>query len=1242
MTVEMKTSSGMLTLLICSFTIQAVCSLELFVMQQRGICEQPCFQGDKSLDIHCCSIEHVASNYQTYNTSSITVHLFGQIQISGSVTFENITYLEILSTDPTSNSSVICNISNENVGLEFINVQSLRIYGISIVSCGASRHYSNELHIITAMAIVYCECVLLEEMSIKLSRNTSLLIKDTLGNVTLEKVKILSNIHFDNEVIASESFTGGIQIIVNNNFTMYKIIDSLFEDIATPNYTEFDPRKVDGIKGWLGFGLGGALSIIFEEYAVNNVVWLNNLTVLNCSSPFGGCMYVRYQDSSSNNSVVVINSNFQECEARFGGGGLAVGVAKKAVYNSLVMEKSEFLKNSALFGGGTYLFSFYNRDNSIQTNSLEFISCNWTENRGTYSSAVDLSPSRYDHHGSGNLPNPIFQDCKFFRNSIKVSNIHNSRLMTSGVFVITRMTIKFHESLLFDNNSYTALLLNSARIELGERTEIRFHNNTGFYGGAVALHGFSSLSISDHCNILFTNNSATEYGGAIFYHTTEQREFLASRSCFLEYSGLRTNSVKDRNITIQFSGNVAKLGGSSIFASTLFSCYYSNRDKLGDSDNLKDFLDDIGNVSGLDIAVDNDMTVLSTLAYMFRNSNENKTLSAWPGELLKLPLSVTDELYANLTSEFYTRILKDNTSISIQYPYTVDRSVTLFGAQGDQAVLIVSTQSLYRIVQYVLKVELLHCPPGFYYDNSSKSCKCSTDNQQKAYSGIVKCKQHTAMIKRGYWAGYYNRTGTFYTAPCPLFCNSSNLTAAMIALPDRYDLELLNLLICGETRYGELCGQCMNGFSTYFHSNEFTCGEESKCSYGAIFYVLSELAPVFVFFTLSILFEVNFSSGASNGFIFYCQIVTIIPPKYTTMEHSNGVINTLTIGYNLVYGIFNFEFFSVDLMSFCLFRGATVMNILVFRYITIVFAFFLVIFLILSVRYCTCCSMVCTKMKSVNVSVLHGLSGFLIISYAECVRVSLFILRKSNLRGAGGDPGPSLAYYGGLSYMEGEHLLYALLAILVLFIIGFIPCLLLLLYPSLLHLLQMCKLSENTIVLGILRLTRVNKLKPMFDVFQGGFKDKCRLFAGLYLFYRIVILVPYSFSNSALTFGLTSQFFLVLMLSVHSVFHPYKQLRHNMYDSLLLSNLILINSFGILLLASEFSQPIGLLEMSIYIQLLLIYLPLIVVVVFLLVKLYRAVKKLCRKSIVTADLGDNDHILDYLDWRQHIELQSNN
>ncbi len=229
-----------------------------------------------------------------------------------------------------------------------------------------------------------------------------------------------------------------------------------------------------------------------------------------------------------------------------------------------------FNNNDGQFGAGTYIFSFLG--DSECTKGINFSNCSWIGNTAIYSPAVDVSPSRHDFIHTGLLPIPVFQNCKFINNTIYFREENGSKV-TAGVFVISRFTVRFVGSLLFENNAYSALLLNSGQVILEQSTQVQFINNTGFRGGAIALHGFSSILISINTQVEFHNNSATEYGGAIFYYTTEQRHFFLSRSCFLQYSG-------DSKIAVAWSSKQrqgilcgqCKHGYSTFYHSKTFTC----------------------------------------------------------------------------------------------------------------------------------------------------------------------------------------------------------------------------------------------------------------------------------------------------------------------------------------------------------------------------------------------------------------------------------------------------------------------------------------------------------------------------------------------------------------------------------------------------------------------------------------------------------------------------------------------
>ena len=1206
---------------------------EVVIDQSNGGCKPACVQDH---GVPCCSIEHVAKVCGT-NVSNITLAIYGNINVTEAVIFENVSYLSIIGSSVGLEPSTLnCTpLTNSLPGFKFVNVVSLNISDVKIANCGASHFFVNSTIITVGVTVTNSSTVSLVNVIIAQSIGTSLLVENTFGNVSLENVVVESNRLLNNLTDSGKSFAGGFLIMFNSSLpdlavSDYRITNCEFKNIITPDYRSYDLRYINTTNGnWVGYGLGGGLSIIFDEKSSHISVFVKSCTFWHNTAPWGAGMYIRIQSNASYISVYVLDSKFVECKATMGCGGIDVGSTKRSPRlnnNKVFVNNSAFIRNDATdYGGGTCIYTFSFDMVTENDRFVIFWNCSWINNTARYSPAVDVSPSRFDEFSGGAFPILIFRDCTFINNEIQWHQLHKTNYITSGVFVITQFTVSFKGRLCFDSNAYTALLLSSGKVTLEENTYLQFVNNTGFQGGAVALHGFSYISVSDNCRVEFINNRATEFGGAIFYYPIEQKEFFIGRVCFLRYRGNHNSPVDGRNISFAFVNNSAGVSGSSIYATSLYACYYTYRGAPR-GHKFNEFINEIGNFSLIN---DSTVSLWGTTGHFFIADTDSQVFEALPGMKLTLPLKVEDELYQRVKSYLFVHVTQSNQPVSLSSPYTMDGSIVLLGAPNSTANLVISTQHTYHSIQYTLTVVLSPCPPGYYYDNSTGYCRCSSSVELRAYIGIVTCNYHkfTAIIKRGYWAGYYH--SKLFTAPCPFqFCANNNNTRVEHSLPN--SVKALSSEMCGAIREGLLCGQCKEGYSIYYHSKDFNCGQNDKCEYGIIFFILSEILPVFIFFTIVVIFDISFSCGSINGFIFYSQVVTILPMDYITAGQ-HPATKYFQIGYNLIYGVFNIEFFTTESLSFCLFKSATVMNTLAFRYITVIFAFALVVMLTVFMRYCKCCDKLCANMKknvTTKESVLHGLSAFLILCYMESTRVSFFILSQNTLIGEGGTSGPVVAFYSGDAYFEGKHILYAIPAIIILVVIAILPPTLLLLYPNSLKLLQLCNLSEHRIVLAILKVTRINLLLPLLDVFQGNFKDNLRFFAGLYFFYRLALLIPFSFCQNLYEYAVTAELVIVFILCLHSVAQPYKQKKHNIINTLLFSNLATVNGLSaVMLVISQSATTSGfLLGTMAYFQLLLIYIPMLVFGCLLIVKFCKCIPKKLQK--LTRE--DSQELMNYL------------
>ena len=837
-----------------------------------------------------------------------------------------------------------------------------------------------------------------------------------------------------------------------------------------------------------------------------------------------------------------------------------------------------------------------------------------------YSPAVDVSPFRFDQLNKGLLPIPKFTDCSFIKNILKYRKKKNTTFPYSGVFVVSLFVVHFSGTINFEENKYSAFYMTSGRAIFESGTHVCFHGNIGIKGAAIALYGFSSFVASNGSLFEFINNTAVVVGGGMYYHSNEQRDYFEGRNCFLQYDGPEL-PVAERNLTFYFADNKAAFGGTSIYSMSFYACFYRYLSKLR-KHRLDDFFNYIGNFTFSDNQ--QNQKALSTAGMRFSQTLPQLSI---PGKKLIIPVSIADEFHVAVKSDFSLRI-ENNTNFYLGNYYTSDNSVRIFGPPGESATLLFSTQTSVRSVYHSVNISLLPCPPGFYLDHRTNTCLCSVDGDHQTYSGIAWCDNSgfQAYIRHGYWAGYIpaisNDANHLYTALCPLhFCKLNSIPLHHHLLPNAS--RDMNDFMCGHVRKGILCGECQDGYSVFYHSSQFKCGPKNYCHLSFLFYILSELIPVVILFSVIITFDISFTSGNINGFVFFSQVLGTLSIDFTKFGyHSIKAFSVLQAGYSIVYDVFNFEFFSVESLSFCLWNGSTVLDALAFKYITVLFSLGLVIFLVVILNT-ERCSRLCNKRRKLDskTSVIHGLSAFLVICYAQCTRITFHILTRDILRGKLEVQELPVTYYGGIPYFGKKHLVYAMPAIICCTTIVALPPIILFLNPLVLHLLELCGLSDHRLVNRAQNLISIHRFMPLFDSFQACYKDKMRFFAGLYFLYRIATLSVYTFCQSRTKYFAISEFLLLTFLGIHSLAQPYKSRKHNLIDSLIFLNLAVINGLTIFASSAELeahdngstSQKnvpiiIG------AIQLVLIYLPILVLCTSIIIrKAHSVYVKRCRR-----------------------------
>ena len=480
--------------------------------------------------------------------------------------------------------------------------------------------------------------------------------------------------------------------------------------------------------------------------------------------------------------------------------------------------------------------------------------------------------------------------------------------------------------------------------------------------------------------------------------------------------------------------------------------------------------------------------------------------------------------------------------------------------------------------------------------------------------GIARCNGSDSYIFRGYWVGRCDNRNDLCSAHCPKgYCyrNHGTDNSEEFRLPA--DNEEIDKLICGPYRTGVLCGQCINKSSVQYHSHAYTCRPNRLCNLGILFYILSEILPLIAFFLVVTIFNISFTSGALNGFILFAQLSDTIDLNAGGTISLHQHVKFVTYPYKLIYRMFNFDFFSLDSLSFCLWKHATTMDALVMKFVTITFALllmFLIIFVFNTWKFRVWCQSF--RPRTLKAAFTHGLSTLLIVSFSQCARVSFFILTPARLYVGITHSIQVVFYSGNLQPFVGDHLKYAIPAVFFLFFLVILPLLWLLSYPLLFKILGLCHVSESKFSTYLSRLFPVELL----DFFQSCFKENHRYFAGLYLLYRMIPLVIFANVHRLLQIHAVLAVLFLIMFTLHSVVQPYKSKYHNGIDTVILANMSLINvlttyNYAVLSTGDQFTYK-HTVHWIIYFQILLMYCPLIYLLYYCTTAVYYRVKMQCK------------------------------
>ena len=1186
-------------------TVSAFCSIEESdnIMSPRitsgsGLEDQPS---------QCYTLDGALMAIQTNDTLLLSsgTHTLRDPAVS---VISNISDVSIIGN--LSNHNEVIVTCEEGVGFSFVNVSGLVLSGLTVEGCSLSGSKamvlepSNELfsrsvivEFYGALFLVYCSDLLVENVTVQNNRGFGIIGWNLVGDTQFRGTNFLSNspsaCTFDSEDhhhdSAGKGVGGGVFILYqdfeNTSVKNFPEASLTFETGLIANnygcrqgigaviFNHLFRSVIDSLSYQYLVGAGG-LSIVFgqSQYHVNATV--SSYTFRNNTSLYGGAgmMLLNYELANRSNTYIT-DTTFIENGAtlRDEYGEHTVGkegallilfyVPIPTVYvdRSLLLKylnqlpskvhirNTAFINNSAQVGGGLSTFSF-GPSVSFVHDLLVLEDCTFDSNTAQHGSAIYASEITY----SG------------FEQGLEIS-LHNINVTNStGRFEavsFNQLNVSLSGTNYFQRNRITAMSLYNA-IVVFSGTSL-FSNNIGNVGGAVHLETSESyIIVKNKTNVSFIANEGRIAGGAIYVEFDINSPIMYDCFLFVEdftpfchfFSGCSTNGI-----IIEFVNNTAPLG-TAIHGSTLYNCPWSNGVHYVSSDNrtaheiAQDIINSLhsaGSWLHFKPRVEQGNNVINTLPEFIvsQQLDFNLSFNVKPGGQFLLNLSAFDHLLQPVPLTILSHISTlDNDDVTTarasigatdRYLLTGENSYTEvpISVYGDEDTSYqISITSTEASVKFDVTVNLNNCSIGFQFNDNieSLSCECEVDD----YLSDITCNNDGTVTHRYMdWIGLTD-SGGYIQHNCILNYCQPDVTAVDLSSPNEQ---------CADNRAGILCGGCLPTYSRSLGSTRcLFCPNNNSLSLIIVFAILGVLLVVCIK-----VFNITIMDGYINGFIFYCNIVSIYFHSLpVTQLHTMTPLFTITALMNLNVGI-----------ETCFYRGMTQLDLVG---LTLVFPVYLICILLAIVLFTRYCSHHVrgllkrmkrrerktdddtgaankddkTAMIVHNKNIIHVLVTLFLLSYTNIIQTCFNILGFVTINSPSGRTvrwreDPNQKYFAGI------HILLFFVAIGLILVLVPIP--ILLMFPRI-----------------ILSSRFTHKLKPFIDAVTAPFGENRQFWLGFRLLCRLVIFFLVSFGTE-LYHQLMLAAILLFILTLQASIRPYKTTGRNLLDLSLTFNLTLIS-----------------------------------------------------------------------------------
>jgi hypothetical protein len=1157
------------------------------------------------------------SVYQLNQTGYTDFSLLSNIEISG---FDS-------NYSSLTNSSTAVIKCSDSAGFSFIYANNITLSNMIFDDCGQLRNstsYDNDprnlnyVQFIVTLYFLYCRDITISNVGVTNTRGTGAVIYNSIGTIYIGDSNFENNQFQDGTGLSGG---GGLYIefsycdpldtscLVNNisnvntSYTSnarYVIDNTVFcsnRANATVSNNTLGAYILPLGKFHSSFGRGGGLSLYVIGNATDVSIKLCECHFINNTALWGGGLLVEFHDSAKNNYVEVANSYFVNNQLYFnpnwnhgtGGGGARVTMLMFLDRGSIIYDNNvtfincEFDSNEAYYGGG---FSFYTSvncpENSTTPNHVGIYSSNFTNNKARLGAAIDVS--LYHPSINGIYPKVVMHDL-IITNNEALYNRHHGTFVGIGAVYIDTVAVDFGGQNYFHDNRGSAMVLSKCQVDIRANTQMVFINNVGRNGGAMVMYAGGFIVTYSNSSLIFINNTADFYGGAIYQLASGGGDQFGSGNCFLRFYNIFVSPDKWTS-RFYFQGNQVNSRPSAIHASTLAPCVWINGLTTNPVDQTFCWNDNWIYRDRYNQA-DSCHSQISTSPSKYTIPSSYALI---PGQTTSLAANATDDMNNDVTNTtvFILRIVEGVGSFpgstNQHYSYISHEQLQLLGKQNSTMKLQVETIDPI-VIENEVEVNLLPCPPGFILssDNTAEMSACICD---KDYGGYIHCNQsnYSSSIIRLGWIGLvegFNETLLF--GFCPYLMHEKNIDQYTVLPQDPFKV---GDLLCNSTHSDKaLCGRCKEGYGVPADYELAPCTpcEPGIEKYSWILYLLTEFLPVTILFGLIFIFSMTVTFGPLNSYIFFAQFVTTV----VTIDSKGQVpliaitpySDTLKSLYIIPYAVWNMNFFRTVLPLYCLnphIDSLTVMNL---GFLQAFYPLMLLLVFVVVMNFynrgmrcvvCLCrplhrCLARFRQWTNLRQSITGGMASFVVIAYTKFLLLAVYILTPTQLLYANGTTATLVFYFQGNTKYNMDNFKYMFPSIIVI-ILSFIPPFLLA-YPTLLGIISFITCRKAPVS----KLYPSLKLQAFLDEFHGCYKSgiegqwDCRWFASLYFCLRFILILIFAVTSPLIQYTVQTALFL-LVAALFMIFQPYRKSWINKLDMimfLLLATLSLLTMYNL-------------------------------------------------------------------------------